>query len=818
MEKNRRNTKTKQLVINVLEQSKSALSHEDIEQKMPEKMDRVTIYRILNGFCDDGKVHKIVGEDGKTYYSLCHHCTTEQHNDNHAHFRCTECQTITCLDEQPLAQQTVPNGYNVSSISTFLTGICPRCVKIISIICLFLSVFGLSAQTQPADTISDWEVIPISDFIIHNLQEIKVSGYSSRLQGENVANVEKLSLRETPFLGTSLSEKLTWIAGIDNYSTGTGIGKPVIRGLSGNRIAVFSQGVRIENQQWGDEHGLGLDDNGYEQVEIIKGPASLLYGSDALGGVLFFADERYAANNNIEAAINSEFHSNSTGFRNNAAFKLSKDKFHLNLFGGYTTHTDYFDGYNQRTPNSRFNTNDFKTTLAYTGNTFVTSLKYNRLNEKYGLTEVEEDHEEMILNGRTPQLPYQNLNTHLLAWENTVFFANHSKLKFDVGYIFNQRQEFEDEHHHDEGEPDEDEDPGESGEEAALDMNLSTLSYSAKWYSPRWNRWELIAGSQGLFQTNKNHGEEQLIPDASTLDVGAFAMTNFYYGEKAYWQSGIRFDNRNIQTSDNILNNNYFAFNFSTGIFQPLTENFSLRVNLSSGFRSPNMFELLSDGIHHGANRYEIGNAELKTENSYQADATLNYKTLHFEAFISPYFNYIRHFIYLQPAAESIDETPVYNYSQTDAFLYGGETGIHLHPHPWDWLHIECSYANTLGRDIDKNYLPLMPSQKLKANVSAVFTPEKVLKKYSFYLQNLYSFAQNLVAREETATPSYNVLNGGVLLEFQFGKQRLLLNLSANNLLNERYFDHLSRYKTEGIYNQGRNFVAKISLPVSAGF
>ena len=707
-----------------------------------------------------------------------------------------------------LAMKSVPKRYNVASISAFLMGVCPNCSKIALFLCFIWCGFAMSAQhsahaghEQTQDT---------AQMDIHHLQEVVVSGYSSRLQGENVANVEKLSLRETPFLGISLGEKLTNIAGLDNYSTGAGIGKPVIRGLSGNRIAVFSQGVRIENQQWGDEHGLGLDDNGYEQVEVIKGPASLLYGSDALGGVLFFADERFAANNCMEASLNSEFHSNTLGLRNTGAFKISKDNLHFNLFGGYTTHKDYADGSNNPVPNSRFSTGDLKSTLAYTGEKYITSLKYNYLKEKYGLTETAEEPVTGYRNRRKPATPFQNLNTHLLAWENTLFFDNHSRLKLDFGYVFNNRQEFEEEHDEQEYTTDE------RAEDAALYMNLSTFSFSGKWYSPRWNNWELIAGSQGLFQTNTNHSEKMLIPDASTFDVGAFSMTNFYYGKKALWQSGVRIDNRNIQTEDKTLKNNYFAFNFSTGIFQPLTGKWSLRTNISTGFRSPNMFELLSNGVHEGTNRYEIGNPELKTENSYQADATLNYETTYFEAFISPYFNYIRNFIYLQPTALIMDDTPVYNYIQTNAFLYGGEAGLHWHPHPLDWLHIECSYAGTIGQDVDSNHLPLMPSQKLKANLSVIFTNRKLLKKYAFYLNNHYSFTQNLVAQYETETPAYNLLNAGANFEFQFGIKRLIFNLSANNLLNTAYFDHLARYKNEGIYNMGRNIVLKLTLPVAA--
>ncbi|MDR0682134.1 MAG: TonB-dependent receptor, partial [Dysgonamonadaceae bacterium] len=517
---------------------------------------------------------------------------------------------------------------------------------------------------------------------LHNLQEVVISANNSKLQGENVANVEKLNLKNNSELqGMSLSQKLSAVAGIDNFSTGTGIGKPVIRGLSGNRIAVFSQGIRIENQQWGDEHGLGLDENGYEQIEIIKGPASLLYGSDALGGVLYFTDERYAKENSIEADIHSEYNSNTNGWRNTGAFKLSKNHLHWNVFGGYTTHKDYKGGDNALVENSCFRTADFKTTFGYTGQNFTSSLKYSFLNEQYGLTEAEEETNDTTENltenttytsKRKPDFPYQDLTTHLVSSENTFFFKNTSKLKIDIGYVFNNRKEYEEE--------------TEDGS-AMLDMNLGTLSYNAKWYSPVWKEhWALIVGIQGLYQTNTNHGEELLIPDATTFDAGLFAMSDYYYSEKSYWQIGLRFDGRHIKSKEHGTESEegyfpkfskpYTAFNFSTGIYQQLPKQFSLRINLSSGYRSPNMFELLSDGIHEGTNRYEIGNTALKTENSYQADVSVGYNSEHVEVFLNPYFNYIRHYIYLQPTNETIEDVFVYHYIQDDAYLYGGEAGF----------------------------------------------------------------------------------------------------------------------------------------------
>ncbi|MDR1739209.1 MAG: transcriptional repressor, partial [Bacteroidales bacterium] len=136
----RRNTKTKQLVMAVLENSKSALCHEEIEKLLPEKIDRVTIYRILQGFCDDGKVHKIINNDGRTYYALCNHCNEGHHNDNHPHFHCVTCDTITCM-EQPVAMQKLPSGYKAVSTAAYISGYCKKCSGILKTVLLAGIVF-----------------------------------------------------------------------------------------------------------------------------------------------------------------------------------------------------------------------------------------------------------------------------------------------------------------------------------------------------------------------------------------------------------------------------------------------------------------------------------------------------------------------------------------------------------------------------------------------------------------------------------------------------------------------------------------------------
>ena len=126
MDKRKRNTKTKQMVMSVLETSESALCHEDIEKQLSEQLDRVTIYRILQSFFDDGKIHKVPGENGKTYYALCHNCSHEKHNDNHLHFHCVNCKHVFCMDI-PALIAPLPSRYNVQSVSCTISGYCPNC-------------------------------------------------------------------------------------------------------------------------------------------------------------------------------------------------------------------------------------------------------------------------------------------------------------------------------------------------------------------------------------------------------------------------------------------------------------------------------------------------------------------------------------------------------------------------------------------------------------------------------------------------------------------------------------------------------------------
>ena len=625
------------------------------------------------------------------------------------------------------------------------------------------------------------------------MESIIISTPFHKLQSENVMKVEQRSLKDLKTNGAvTLSDGITNIAGVESVTTGVSIGKPVIRGLSSNRVLVYTQGVRLENQQFGDEHGLGVNDAGIESVEVIKGPASLLYGSDALGGVLYLNPERFANNNTSSGDFSGNYYSNTQGYSTNAGYKSSENNFKFLFRGSLAEHADYKTK-EYRVTNTRFREQDFKAGVGYQNNTFKTEFRYNLNNSKLGIPE---EIGEQSTN-RAPLLPFQNITNHILSSKSTWFFVN-SKLDFNLGFIYNDRKEFEEHHEEDEDEHEEENEVL----EAALHMKLKTANYDVKYSLPKLGKVETIVGVQGMNQVNSNYGEEQLIPNATTNDVGVLATSHVHFN-KADVQLGVRFDNRNIDV-DSGLNKSFNSFNGALGIKTSIANNITARLNLATGFRAPNLSELTSNGTHEGTNRYEIGNNDLKSEQNFQTDLALEFKNEHLELFANGFYNKINNYIFLSPSGEFIDGNPVFTYLQDNANLYGGEFGFHLHPHPLDWLHFETSFEMVTGKQANDAYLPLIPANSLTNIIRLEFEKPWIKSGYTF-IKLRSTFKQNNVSAFETKTDGYNLLSAGLGGSFSLFKNDLSVIISGNNLTNKTYINHLSRLKPDGIFNMGRN-------------
>lgn len=625
------------------------------------------------------------------------------------------------------------------------------------------------------------------------MEEVIISTPFHKLQSENVMRVERISAEALSSSGAlTLADGIKNIPGVNMITTGSGIGKPVIRGLSSNRVLTYVQGVRLENQQFGDEHGLGINEAGIESVEVIKGPASLLYGSDALGGVLYLNPERFAPAKKTQADISSTYFSNTLGTSTNVGVKTSGSKLKFLARGAYSEHSDYKTGDDYRLTNTRFNEKDFKTGVQYLGTNIKSTVRYNYNRSNLGMPEEigEQTHSKKL------DIPFQEVDNHILSFDNTLFFEN-SSLDVKAGYVHNDRREFEDD-----------------SEKADLRLKLNTYNYDIKYHLPMLGNFETIAGIQGMFQKNKNEGEEILIPDAITRDFGVFATTH-YHLEKIDFQGGIRFDTRMIKSDEArdaseedfmpAIDKTFNSFTAALGAKIDIIEKLSGRINLATGFRAPNLAELTSNGVHEGTMRYEIGNTNLTNEQNFQTDISLEYRNEHIEFFANGFYNAINDYIFISPTDRIIEEVPVYEYLQDNASLYGGEFGFHLHPHPWDWLHIESSFETVTGKLKNKDYLPLMPANALKNTIRIEFEDGVKRNESSLFVSLENTFDQKNINPYETRTGGYSLISAGVESKYQLDKVLIKIGINATNLTNKKYIAHLSRFKSENFLNMGRS-------------
>lgn len=633
----------------------------------------------------------------------------------------------------------------------------------------------------------------------HHIDEILVSSVFNKTQNENVIKIDHINLKQIQNEGAiNLSDALATNPGVSVVSTGASIGKPVIRGLSGNRVLTYVQGIRLENQQFGEEHGLGLNANGQESVEIIKGPASLLYGSDAMGGVLYFNPEKYAANNKTELSVNQVVNSNTKGSNSSVTLKTSEEKFKFLVQNNYTTHADYKTPNGQTVVNTRFMEKDFKIGTSYATSRYVADFRYNYNDLNLGLPEEEIEDSRY----RTPLFPSQKIENHLLSFNQKVFFKN-SKLEATAGYVFNDRKELE------------------GVDEIALFMKLKTFNYNVRYYLPDFGKFETIIGFQGMNQENRNFGKERLIPNAKIADIGFFGTSQYKFNKNVL-QFGVRYDFRNVNIEEfgdlgtegsfQKLDKDFESINASFGFKTEITEKITSRINVATGFRAPNLSELSSNGVHEGSNRYEIGNVNLKNEQNFQIDLNVDYNAEHFDFFANGFYNHINNYIFISPNGNVIDDNFVYDYLQNNAVLYGGETGIHLHLHEIDWLHMTSSYEMVIGQLNNNSSLPLIPANQWKNNFRANFDVSKNIKNSFIFLQANYTFNQNKIGEFETKTNDYFLLSSGIGTDIQLNKSKFNMYLTATNLLNKQYIAHLSRLKADGIYNMGRNIILGVNF------
>jgi iron complex outermembrane recepter protein len=637
--------------------------------------------------------------------------------------------------------------------------------------------------------------------------EVVVSGIYNSTQHKNAVKIDVLkidphAIKTTP----NFSEVLTQAPGVDMISKGSGVAKPVIRGLSMNDILILNNGVRFDNYQYSDHHPLGIDEFGIEDVEIIKGPASLLYGSDAIGGVINFIKEKPAPVGNLIGDYNLQLFSNSLGMTNSLGIKGSTKEFYGGIRLGNKTYSDYLQGGGDFVPNTRFTGTSLNMNTGYLNSKMALNFFYDYSIHKIGLAEEDAvDYVKEKGRGRKLEVYYMLLNNHLLATQNK-FFLNKFKLEVNSAY---QKYGLI----HSEG-------PG----DIAIEMSLRTVTYETRLYLPSTDKSEYIIGFQGLNQTNANLNdrETKLLPDARTNNYSAFGLIQYTFLGKIKLQTGIRYDSKSILTqsiglpSDTMyrpsLDKKYGSFSGSFGATYNFSEKLLFRTNFAAAYRTPNLAELTSNGQHE--TRFEIGDKNLVPEHSYETDLSIHYHMENFTFEVAGFYNLINNYIFISPTGDTTSSgISIYKYQQTNSFLFGGEADLHIHPKHFKWLHFETTFSSVIGKQKSGDYLPFIPAHKLRVELRAEKESLFFLQKPFISLYTTTAFSQDNTAPEETTTSGYTLLDLCIGGNIKGKNQLISISLSANNLLDKKYVDHLTTLKEVGYFNPGRNIALNLKIP-----
>lgn len=645
---------------------------------------------------------------------------------------------------------------------------------------------------------------------------------------------------------TNIIDGLKNIPGVNQITSGAAISKPVIRGLGYNRVITLADGIKQEGQQWGDEHGIEIDDFSVGKVEIVKGPGSLMYGSDGIAGVLNFISQKAPSEGKIENQLTTNFQTNNNLIANSYSNKGNKNGFVWEARITNKLAGNYENKYDGKVYNSGFKETDGNVMLGLNKNWGHSYFNFSTYNNNLGIIEGERDSngnftyinhngDEITatnsdLKGYKIGFPQQKIN-HLRFTSNNYFLLKSGTINADFAFQNNKRREFAD---------------ATNPNDTELFFDLNTFNYNVRYNLKESKNWETSFGIGGMQQQNTNKGLEALIPDYQFFDIGAFAFTQKKFNQNLTFAAGFRLDNRNVNSKEMLegtdvkfskFNKNYSGVSGSLGLSYQFDKNSTLKFNFSRGFRAPNIAELASNGVHEGTFRYEIGDKNLNSEISHQIDLAYFLNSDHVTFEFTPFINFISNYIFtekLQDASGNeviIDNVPAFKFTQGNAQLFGGEIFVDIHPHPFDWLHLENSFsyvrATQNNRPENEKFLPFIPAPKYRSEIKTQFKEisEGVTDFYAKFSVDHYFKQNNIYSAfdTETSTPSYTLLSAGIGADIKaFGKKDFFnLYLSGENLANVAYQNHLSRLKYApenlatgrvGVYNMGRNFSLKLVM------
>jgi iron complex outermembrane recepter protein len=677
------------------------------------------------------------------------------------------------------------------------------------------------------------------------LESVEVREEHTKLEGSS--STEHLHAGEILHDGQgTLGKALEKVPGMRSLNLGVGISKPMIRGLANQRIVVQHLGIKQEGHQWGTDHGLEIDPFSAERVEIIKGAASLQYGSDALGGVVNIQPNRIPQRDHMVGELRTQYKSNNDHLAYTGKWAYNKDGFFVL---GRFTRQRYSDF---RVPAESFTYNQFTLPLVdgalkntaglesswlaeagYQNQHSITRFSYAEYDLNAGLFPgavgiprayiLEPDGDP-----RDISLPSQDVNHRKAVLSQTLFF-DHDHITWHLGWQQNHRIERSFPEFH--------QIPLstlEPGDDRSIDLQLTSWTADVHYEIHHLEERKSIFGASYQKQDNRRGGFSFLLPDFSTDRLGVFFIHEKIIGNEWMIHGGLRGDygrNRSdafrqfIWSSQETVidslvvpgvDDSYFNVSGSLGVAWAPEDAWELRANVGKSFRVPYPSELVSNGIHHGTFRHERGTPGLSSEHGYQVDISATKSTGSWSFDGGLFANYFAGYIYLSPSG-SFSTLPeagqLWVYRQDNA-IFGGFEARADYRIGTAGSEIELGVDAVWNRNLDTG-LPLPFSPPPRAWLAGNYTLPigGLAQLFSLDARVVYTAAQNRVDRNELTTPGYWLVHAGVSGDFRWRKQKLNVRLYADNLFDVRYLNHLSRYRLLNLPEQGRNIVLSLHIP-----
>jgi len=650
-------------------------------------------------------------------------------------------------------------------------------------------------------------------------------------------------------------DEIANLPGISAVTTGPNISKPFIHGLGYNRVVTAVDGIRQEGQQWGDEHGIEVDQNAVDRVEVIKGPASLTYGSDAIGGVVNLISAPPVADGKILGSIQEIYGTNNGLF--NESFKLQGNNNGL-VWGTVISDKvakDYENQHDGRVYATNFNEKDARVMVGLNKSWGYSYLNASAFDDLQAIPDGSRDpanraFTKQITDADTtrPDVTQHDLNTYALPvlhqhvqlyriYDISNFIIGSGNLLVNLGYQYSHRREFT--------HPEDADVPG-------LNLQLTTWTYDFKYNFNIAKTWETTIGVNGQYQNNTlGYSTDFPIPAYHQFDVGPFFAVKKSFG-KLDLSGGARYDTRsfsgraayidtakqyfptlytgpnptgtaNVTQQFSALNKTFSGVSGSFGAAYNFSDQFLLKANIARGFRAPSIAELSANGPDPGSQIYHVGNPDFKPEFSVQEDLGAFLTLPNVSASVEVFDNHIQNYIFQEQVLDE-DQQPVrvsadgeiqkdgqyseFTYVQSKARISGGEFSLDIHP--VSWLHFENSATLTYGTNLGTGakvpdslkYLPFIPPLHTHSELRGTFA-----KGLGKTFKNLYAFggfdhysAQNRFFKAygtETYTAGYNLLSAGIggNIVNAKGNKVLELFIEGTNLANVNYQSNMSRLK-----------------------